>query len=34
MPILVFNFKKDGNIQNAVQGEKVGTLITTAKERV
>lgn len=34
MPILVFNFKKDGNIQNAVRGEKVGTMITTAKERV
>ena len=34
MPILVFNFKKDGNIQNAVRGEKVGTLITTTKERV
>lgn len=27
MPILVFNFKMDGNIQKAVQGEQVGTLI-------
>ena len=28
MPILVFNFKKDGNIQRAVRGEKLGTLIS------
>jgi uridylate kinase len=35
MPILVFNFKKDGNIQSALQGDRVGTLITTTKkERV
>jgi uridylate kinase len=27
MPILVFNFRKDGNIQRAVRGEKVGTRI-------
>ncbi len=27
MPILVFNFKKEGNIERAVRGEKVGTLI-------
>lgn len=27
MPILVFNFKVDGNIQRAVRGEQVGTLI-------
>lgn len=27
MPILVFNYRKDGNIQRAVQGERVGTLI-------
>jgi uridylate kinase len=27
MPILVFNFKKEGNIEKAVAGEKVGTLI-------
>lgn len=27
MPILVFNFQKEGNIQRAVSGEKVGTLI-------
>jgi len=35
MPILVFNFKKDGNIQSALRGDRVGTLITTKKrERV
>jgi uridylate kinase len=28
MPILVFNYKKDGNILRAVGGEKVGTLIS------
>ncbi len=27
MPILVFNYKKNGNIQRAVRGEKVGTLV-------
>ncbi len=27
MPILVFNYKKDGNIERAVRGEKVGTLV-------
>jgi len=27
MPIQVFNFKKEGNIERAVNGEKVGTLI-------
>jgi len=29
MPILVFNYKKEGNIERAVHGEKVGTLITS-----
>ena len=28
MPVLVFNFKREGNIERAVSGEKVGTLIT------
>jgi uridylate kinase len=28
MPILVFNYKKEGNIQRAVRGDKVGTLIS------
>jgi uridylate kinase len=27
MPILVFNFKKEGNIERAVAGERIGTLI-------
>jgi len=27
MPILVFNYKKDGNIERAVRGEKIGTMI-------
>jgi uridylate kinase len=31
MPLMVFNFHKDGNIQRAVAGEKVGTLITSRK---
>ena len=31
MPILVFNFKQDGNIQKAVMGEKIGTRIGPAK---
>jgi uridylate kinase len=29
MPILVFNFRKDGNILRAVRGEKVGTIISS-----
>ena len=28
MPVLVFNFKREGNIERAVSGEKVGTLIS------
>jgi len=31
VPILVFNYRKDGNIQRAVQGEKIGTLIASHK---
>lgn len=27
LPILVFNFRKQGNIENAVRGEQVGTLV-------
>jgi isopentenyl phosphate kinase len=27
MPVLVFNYRKEGNIQRAVRGEKVGTRI-------
>jgi uridylate kinase len=29
MPIVVFNFKKDGNIERAVRGERVGTIISS-----
>jgi uridylate kinase len=29
MPILVFNFKKEGNIERAVCGERVGTMISS-----
>ena len=28
MPLMVFNFRKDGNIVKAVSGQKVGTLVT------
>ncbi len=28
LPILIFNFKKDGNIVKAISGQKVGTLIS------
>lgn len=34
MPILVFNFKKDGNIQRAVRGETIGTLIASGAAHV
>lgn len=34
MPLMVFNFKKDGNIQKAVAGEQVGTLISSQKKTV
>ena len=27
LPILVFNYRKDGNIQRAIRGERVGTLV-------
>ena len=32
MPILVFNFKKEGNIERAVNGERIGTLISQQVE--
>ncbi len=34
MPIMVFNFKKEGNIERAVAGERVGTLVTAGKGNV
>ena len=27
LPILVFNFKKEGNIERAIAGERIGTLV-------
>lgn len=30
MPILVFNYRKEGNIQRAVNGERIGTIITSS----
>jgi uridylate kinase len=30
MPVLVFNYRKEGNIQRAVRGEKIGTRIGQA----
>lgn len=29
MPILVFNYRKDGNIERAVQGDRLGTIISS-----
>lgn len=31
LPILVFNYKREGNIERAVSGEQVGTLISSAQ---
>ena len=28
MPILVFNFKRDGNIERAIAGHPIGTLVS------
>ena len=28
LPILVFNYRADGNIERAVRGEDIGTLVT------
>ena len=32
LPILVFNFRKEGNIEQAVRGERVGTLIKAKRD--
>ena len=32
MPIMVFNFREDGNIVKAVTGEKIGTLVTNGEK--
>ena len=29
MPILVFNFKREGNIERAIAGHAIGTMVTT-----
>lgn len=34
LPILVFNYKREGNIERAVRGEQVGTLISSAQKAV
>lgn len=33
LPIIIFNYRKDGNIQRAVNGEKVGTFIGVTVDR-
>ena len=30
LPILVFNFKKEGNIERAIAGQPIGTLVSDA----
>ena len=30
LPILVFNFKKDGNIERAIAGEAIGTWVSSS----
>jgi uridylate kinase len=32
LPILVFNYRLDGNIERAVRGEDIGTLISSKKK--
>ena len=32
MPILVFNYRRDGNIERAVAGERIGTLISSRRD--
>jgi uridylate kinase len=29
LPILVFNYRQDGNIERAVRGEDIGTLVSS-----
>ncbi len=29
MPIIVFNYRKEGNIERAVRGDRIGTLVTS-----
>jgi len=32
MPIMIFNYQKEGNIQKAISGEKIGTIVTSKTE--
>ena len=32
MPILVFNYRREGNIERAVSGERIGTLVGAKRE--
>ena len=34
LPILVFNYRTDGNIERAVEGETLGTLVSSRSQRV
>jgi uridylate kinase len=34
LPILVFNYRVDGNIERAVQGEDIGTLVSTHESKI
>ena len=33
-PVMVFNYLKEGNIQKAIAGEKIGTLIASKVQTV
>jgi uridylate kinase len=33
VPIVVFNYQKEGNIERAVMGERIGTLVTSGKKK-
>ncbi|MGD9854219.1 MAG: UMP kinase, partial [Planctomycetaceae bacterium] len=33
IPIIVFNFPRDGNIRRAIAGEKIGTLVHPAEKQ-
>lgn len=32
MPIMIFNYQKEGNIQKAISGEKIGTIVASKSE--
>jgi uridylate kinase len=34
LPILVFNYRQDGNIERAVRGERIGTLVSRSSNVV